>query len=323
MFPITACSLLSRRAQSHFKRHLHKPFVKIVEVGPRDGLQNEPTHVPTDVKIEFINKLSESGLQSIEVTSFVSPKWVPQMGDNSEVFTKIDKKPSISYPVLVPNVKGLEAAVSVGAKEIAVFASASEGFSRKNTNCSTQEGVNRIKEIVEKTKSLGKTLKIRGYISCVVGCPYDGYIQPKAVTTICESLLNLGCYEISLGDTIGVGTRSTMEKMIKDLLKITSADKLAIHCHDTYGQALVNICTAIELGIKVVDSSVSGLGGCPYAAGATGNVASEDLVYMLHGMGAETGIDLKKLISAGHFISEKINKPTASRVNKAMYKKYF
>ncbi|EFA11247.2 hydroxymethylglutaryl-CoA lyase, mitochondrial [Tribolium castaneum] len=323
MFANTVRSLLPRRAQSHFKRNLHKPFVKIVEVGPRDGLQNEPTHVPTDVKIEFINKLSETGLQSIEVTSFVSPKWVPQMGDNTEVFTKIAKKPSISYPVLVPNVKGLEAAVSVGAKEIAVFASASEGFSRKNTNCSTQEGVNRIKEIVEKTKSLDSTLRIRGYISCVVGCPYDGYIQPKAVTTICESLLSLGCYEISLGDTIGVGTRSTMEKMIKDLLKITSADKLAIHCHDTYGQALVNICTALDLGIRVVDSSVSGLGGCPYAAGATGNVASEDLVYMLHGMGAETGVDLKKLISAGHFISEKIKKPTASRVNKAMYKKYF
>lgn len=213
--------------------------------------------------------------------------------------------------------------VSAGAKEIAVFASASEGFSRKNTNCSTQEGINRIKEILEKIKDLDTSLKIRGYISCVVGCPYDGYIQPKAVTTACESLLKLGCYEISLGDTIGVGTRLTMEKMIKDLLKITSADKLAIHCHDTYGQALVNICTALELGIKVVDSSVSGLGGCPYAAGATGNVASEDLVYMLHGMGAETGVDLKKLIDAGHFISEKINKPTASRVNKAMYKKYF
>ncbi|RZB39475.1 hydroxymethylglutaryl-CoA lyase, mitochondrial [Asbolus verrucosus] len=245
------------------------------------------------------------------------------MGDNTEVFTKINKKPSISYPVLVPNVKGLESALSVGVKEIAVFGSASEGFSQKNTNCSMQEGMNRIKEVVVKAQSLKQDLKIRGYISCVVGCPYDGPIQPKAVTNICEFLLNLGCYEISLGDTIGVGTKTTVENMLKDLLKITSADKLAIHCHDTYGQALVNICTALDYGIRVVDSSVSGLGGCPYAVGATGNVATEDLVYMLHGLGAETGVDLKKIIDAGNYISEKINKPTASRVNKALYKKYF
>ena len=211
----------------------------------------------------------------------------------------------------------------MGAKEIAVFGSASEGFARKNTNCSAEEALDRIKEIVNKSQILDDTLKIRGYISCVVGCPYDGHIKPEAVTKVCEFLLSLGCYEVSLGDTIGVGTKSTVEPMLKDLLKITTADKLAIHCHDTYGQALVNICTALEHGIKVVDSSVSGLGGCPYAVGATGNVATEDLVYMLHGLGAETGVDLKKLIDAGHYISEKINKPTASSVNKALYKKYF
>jgi hydroxymethylglutaryl-CoA lyase len=319
----TTRTFLLRTANSQIKRDLHKPFVRIVEVGPRDGLQNEPVHVPADVKVEFINKLSETGLQNIEVTSFVSPKWIPQMGDNIEVFTKINKKPSVSYSVLVPNVKGLEAAVSVGAKEIAVFATPTEGFSRKNTNCSPEEGFNRIREIVDKMKSLDLNLKVRGYISCVVGCPYDGYVKPKLITSTCELLLNLGCYEVSLGDTIGVGTKSTVEAMLKDLLKLTVADKLAIHCHDTYGQALVNICTALDHGVRVVDSSVSGLGGCPYAVGATGNVSTEDLVYMLHGLGAETGVDLKKLIDAGHFISEKLNKPTDSRVNKALYKKYF
>ncbi|CAH0562585.1 unnamed protein product [Brassicogethes aeneus] len=295
--------------------------VRIVEVGPRDGLQNEPVHVPTNVKINLINKLSETGLQTIEVTSFVSPKWVPQMADNTKVFSGILRKKNISYPVLVPNKQGLESAISVGAEEVAVFASASEGFSRKNTNCSTQEGLKRIREVVDEAKK--NNLKIRGYVSCVVGCPYDGHVKPNEVSKVTEALLDLGCYEISLGDTIGVGTKQSTHKMIKDLLTITSPEKLAIHCHDTYGQALVNICTALDLGITVVDSSVSGLGGCPYARGATGNVATEDLIYMLHGMGVETGVDLKKVVEAGHYISEFIKKPNASRVNNALYTKYF
>ncbi|CAH1153520.1 unnamed protein product [Phaedon cochleariae] len=295
--------------------------IRIVEVGPRDGLQNEPVNVPSDIKIQFINKLSETGLKTIEVTSFVSAKWVPQMGDNTKVYSGITKKDYISYPVLVPNVKGMEEALKVGVKEVAVFASASEGFSRKNTNCSTQEGINRIIELMKIAKD--HNIKIRGYISCVVGCPYDGIINTASVAGVAEALLSNGCYEVSLGDTIGVGTRKTIENLLKDLLKITTADKLAMHCHDTYGQALVNICTALEHGITVVDSSVSGLGGCPYARGATGNVATEDLVYMLHGMGMETGVDLKKLIETGRFISDFLKKDSASRVNKTLYSKYF
>ncbi|KAJ8934845.1 hypothetical protein NQ314_013115 [Rhamnusium bicolor] len=298
----------------------NRSFVRIVEVGPRDGLQNEPVNVPTKVKIEFIDKLSETGLKSIEVTSFVSPKWVPQMKDSAEVYSGIKKRDDISYPVLVPNVKGMESAMKVGVKEIAVFASASEGFSQKNTNCSTQEGINRIKEIID--IAIKANIKVRGYISCVVGCPYDGQVHPSSVTKVTEALLSHGCYEISLGDTIGVGTRATIESLIKDLLNITTADKLAIHCHDTYGQALVNICIALEYGIRVVDSSVSGLGGCPYARGATGNVATEDLVYMLNGMGIDTGIDLKKLVEVGRYITDFIKKATCSKVNNALYSKY-
>ncbi|XP_022915626.2 hydroxymethylglutaryl-CoA lyase, mitochondrial [Onthophagus taurus] len=298
----------------------HSSFVRIVEVGPRDGLQNETTTVPTDAKIELINKLSDTGLKTIEVTSFVSPKWVPQMGDNLKVFTGITKKRGISYPVLVPNTKGLAQAIAAGAEEIAVFASASDGFSMKNVNCSAEEGVNRIKAVTDEAKK--NNLKIRGYVSCVVGCPYDGDVKPSAVTKVTEALLNLGCYEVSLGDTIGVGTRNKIQNMVKDVLNVANPNQLAIHCHDTYGQALVNVLTALEMGITVADSSVAGLGGCPYAKGATGNVATEDLVYMLHGLGAQTGIDLKQLVKIGHFISEIINKPPASRVNNALYKKY-
>ncbi|KAJ8923781.1 hypothetical protein NQ315_010363 [Exocentrus adspersus] len=294
-FTITKILLRKSSIQhlKQLKQYLHNTSsVRIVEVGPRDGLQNESVTVPTNVKIKLIDKLSDTGLKTIEVTSFVSPKWVPQMGDNVDVYSGITKRDGVSYPVLVPNAKGLESAMQVGVKEIAVFASASEGFARKNTNCSIEEGLDRIKDLVSIAKP--ENLKIRGYVSCVVGCPYDGEIQPSAVTKVTEMLLSLGCYEISLGDTIGVGTQNTIRNMIKDLLTITTPQKLAIHCHDTYGQALVNICTSLEYGIKVIDSSVSGLGGCPYAKGATGNVATEDLVYMLQGMGVETGVDLKK-----------------------------
>ncbi|KAK4872162.1 hypothetical protein RN001_016286 [Aquatica leii] len=309
----------NRTILSSFRKFSQKTAieVKIVEVGPRDGLQNEKKIVPTHVKVDFINKLSRTGLKSIEVTSFVSPKWVPQMGDNTEVFKTIDKLPGICYPVLVPNTLGLESAIAVGAKEIAVFASASEGFSRKNTNCSIEVGIQRIKQVINVAEK--QNIKIRGYISCVVGCPYDGFIKPSEVAKLSEILLSLGCYEISLGDTIGVGTKTTIDNMIRSVLSVASADQIAIHCHDTYGQALANICTAFDAGVKVADSSVSGLGGCPYAKGASGNVATEDLVYMLHGLGANTGVDLNQLIDIGQFISKAIDKPTGSKVNKALY----
>ncbi|XP_066140035.1 hydroxymethylglutaryl-CoA lyase, mitochondrial isoform X2 [Euwallacea fornicatus] len=296
-----------------------KSCVRIVEVGPRDGLQNEPMQVPTEIKIDLINRLSETGLKTIEVTSFVSPKWVPQMADNSKVFEGILKKPDISYPVLVPNLKGLEAAVKVGAKEIAVFLSASEGFSKKNINCTVEESLAAAKTVIATAKN--QTLRVRGYVSCVVGCPYDGYVKPAAVSRVAECLLNYGCYELSLGDTIGVGSKNSIENMLHDVLQIISPDKLAIHCHDTYGQGLVNICTALDRGITVVDASVAGLGGCPYAKGATGNVATEDLVYMLHGCGVDTNVDLKKLVNVGRFISDFLKRPPLSKVNNAMFSK--
>ncbi|XP_030748374.1 hydroxymethylglutaryl-CoA lyase, mitochondrial [Sitophilus oryzae] len=295
----------------------NKSYIRIVEVGPRDGLQNEPINIPTNIKIELINRLSETGLKNIEVTSFVSPKWVPQMADNEEVFKGIVKKDDISYPVLVPNLIGLNSALDAGVKEIAVFLSASEGFSKKNTNCSIEEGISRVKPVI--SKALENKIKVRGYVSCIVGCPYDGHIKPSAVSKVVEALLSLGCYEISLGDTIGIGTKITIENMLYDLLSFTTPDKLAIHCHDTYGQGLVNIYTAIERGITVVDASVAGLGGCPYAKGATGNVSTEDLVYMLHGLGAETGVNLDKLIRTGRYISDFLGRPPVSKVNNALY----
>ncbi|KAF5290667.1 hypothetical protein FQR65_LT01957 [Abscondita terminalis] len=305
---------------SNFRKFSQKTetAVRIVEVGPRDGLQNEKTIVPTQTKIEFINKLSQTGLRSIEVTSFVSPKWVPQMGDNAEVFKKIDKQSDVSYPVLVPNMLGLESAVPVGVKEIAVFVAASEGFSKKNINCSIEEALKRTKQVT--TAAQKENIKIRAYISCVVGCPYDGFVKPSEVTKLTENLLSLGCYEISLGDTIGVGTKTTIDNMLRSVLSVARSDQIAIHCHDTYGQALVNICAALDVGVTVVDSSVSGLGGCPYAKGASGNVATEDLVYMLQGLGVNTGVHLNRLIEVGQFISKAIDRPTGSKVNTAMYK---
>lgn len=309
--------LFSRNIYSNLKLIRNESQIRIVEVGPRDGLQNEAVNVPTDVKIELINKLSKTGLQTIEVTSFVSPKWIPQMADNAKVFSGITKKSNITYPVLVPNLQGLDSALKVGVKEIAVFLSASEGFSKKNTNCTVQEGIDRITDVIKKAKE--NDLKVRGYISCVVGCPYDGHVKPSSVSRVAEALISHGCYELSLGDTIGVGTKITIENMLYDLMNMTSPDKLAIHCHDTYGQALVNVCIALDKGITVVDSSVAGLGGCPYAKGATGNVATEDLVYMLHGLGAKTGVDLKTLIRAGRYISDFFNRPPMSKVNNALY----
>ncbi|XP_055642104.1 hydroxymethylglutaryl-CoA lyase, mitochondrial [Toxorhynchites rutilus septentrionalis] len=290
--------------------------VRIVEVGPRDGLQNEPKLLPTATKIELINALSETGLRVIEVTSFVSAKWVPQMGDNSEVFKGINKLSGISYPVLTPNLKGFQSAIAAGAEEVAVFGAASESFTKKNVNCTIAESLARFQDVMDAAKK--EQVKVRGYVSTVVGCPYEGHIKPAAVIRVVDKLLEMGCYEISLGDTIGVGTPGSFSKMLREVTKIAPVNMLAVHCHDTYGQALPNILTALDFGIGVVDASVSGLGGCPYARGASGNAATEDVVYMLHGLGIDTGIDLQKLVNVGKFICEKLGRQSESKINRAM-----
>ena len=291
-------------------------FVKIVEVGPRDGLQNEKHIIPTQIKIELINRLSKSGLSVIETTSFVSPKWVPQMGDNYEVLKGIKKYPNISYPVLTPNIKGFEDAIEAGGMEVAIFAAASESFSLKNINCTIEESLERFKPVLDAAKD--KNIKVRGYVSCVLGCPYEGEIDPKMVTWVTEQLLQRGCYEISLGDTIGVGTAGSMDTLLKEVLTVATPDQIAVHCHDTYGQALSNILMALQHGISTVDSSISGLGGCPYAKGASGNVATEDVLYMLEGLGIDTGVDLFKLLKASAYISSNLGKLTNSKVTRAL-----
>lgn len=290
--------------------------VKIVEVGARDGLQNEKIILPTEIKTRFIDKLSLTGLSTIEAGSFVSKRWVPQMADGKEVYKNIKKQTNISYPILIPNVQGLEAALEVGVKEIAVFGAASEGFSQKNTNCSIDEGISRIEKVVR--IALENNLKVRGYVSCVIKCPYDGDVEPKKVAELSSILYNMGCYEISLGDTIGAGTPQTMRRMLNEVLKKVPIDALAVHCHDTYGQALVNILTALQLGVSVVDASVSGLGGCPYAEGASGNVATEDVVYMLDGMKIKTGVDLMKLLDAGEYVCQQLHRKPNSKVARAL-----
>jgi hydroxymethylglutaryl-CoA lyase len=289
--------------------------VKIVEVSPRDGLQNETMIIPTDVKIDFINRLSETGLSAIEVTSFVSPKWIPQLADNEIVFQTIFKKDAIQYPVLVPNRQGLERALRVGVKEIAIFCTPSEQFSQHNTNCSVAESLNRIQDLMPIAKE--NNLRVRGYLSCVLGCPYEGEISPAAVADLAEKLIALGCYEISLGDTIGVGTPVKTQKLLQTVMRKVPCEKLAVHFHDTHGQALVNIYAALECGVAVVDSALSGLGGCPYAKGASGNVATEDVVYMLDGMGIQTGVDLQKLIAISYFISNYLQREPRSKVSLA------
>ncbi|XP_051942463.1 hydroxymethylglutaryl-CoA lyase, mitochondrial [Hippocampus zosterae] len=292
--------------------------VKIVEVGPRDGLQNEKTIVPTETKIHLIDMLSESGLSVVEATSFVSPKWVPQMADQVEVLKGIYRKPGVSYPVLTPNLKGFQAAVKAGASEIAIFGAASEQFSKKNINCSVDESLRRFDEVVKAATEAG--VPVRGYVSCVLGCPYEGKVRPEKVAHVAKRLYSMGCYEISLGDTIGVGTPGSMQEMLAVVSREVPVDALAVHCHDTYGQALANILVALQMGVSVVDSSVSGLGGCPYAQGASGNVATEDLVYMLHGLGIHTGVDLTKLMDAGAFICRSLNRKTSSKVAQATCK---
>ncbi|KAL0099585.1 hypothetical protein PUN28_019776 [Cardiocondyla obscurior] len=296
-------------------------FVKIVEVGPRDGLQNEKKIVPMEVKVEFINRLSSTGLRSIEATSFVSPKWVPQMADNSRVFGEINKKDGVSYPVLVPNLKGLESAVAAGVKEIAVFGAASETFSKTNTNCSIKDSVKNFKTVVEEAKKHG--IKSRGYISCIVGCPYEGETKPSVTAYLASVMLDLGCYEVSLGDTIGVGSPRKIKRVLNELRHVSFNDMTcyALHCHDTYGQALVNVHTGLNDGIRVFDSSVAGLGGCPYAAGASGNVATEDLLYFLREEGLETGVDFDKVVEIGDYISKELGRVNQSKVGVAMLAK--
>ncbi|WP_377810483.1 hydroxymethylglutaryl-CoA lyase [Azospirillum sp. A29] len=290
-------------------------FVRMVEVGPRDGLQNEKSMVPTAVKVELVNRLSDAGLGVVEAASFVSPKWVPQMGDSAEVLAGIARKPGVRYAALTPNLKGLEGALAARADEVAVFGAASESFSQKNINCSIAESLDRFAPVMEQAKAAG--VPVRGYVSCVLGCPYEGKIAPKAVADVAERLFAMGCYEISLGDTIGTGTPTKAQAMIAAVAERVPVDKIAVHFHDTYGQALANILAALQMGVAVVDSSVAGLGGCPYAKGASGNVASEDVLYMLNGLGIETGVDLDRLIAAGAFISDAIGRPTASKVARA------
>lgn len=286
--------------------------VRIVEVGPRDGLQNEKQIVPPDIKIEFIRRLAESGLKTIEATAFVSPKWVPQMADHAEVLRALPQGQGISYPVLVPNMRGFEAAVAAGAREVAVFAAASETFSQRNINCSIAESLERFAPVFGAAR--GANIRVRGYVSCVLGCPYEGQVAPAKVAEVAAELYERGCYEVSLGDTIGVGTPERTRELIEAVACSVPIHALAGHFHDTYGQALANIYAAFLAGVGVFDASVSGLGGCPYAPGAAGNVATEDLLYMLNGMGIETGVNLDRLISAGAFICDKLGRPTKSRV---------
>jgi len=288
----------------------------MVEVGPRDGLQNEPDPVPTATKIELIERLAASGLRVVEAGAFVSPKWIPQMADSAAVLAGLRRRRGVSYPVLVPNMKGYEAAIAAKAEEIAVFAAVSEQFSRRNINCSIAESIDRFAPVAAAARKDG--IRVRGYVSCVLGCPYEGAVAPTKVVEVSARLLELGCYEVSLGDTIGVGTPGKAQAMIEVVAAKLPRERLAVHFHDTYGQALANILAALECGIAVVDSSVAGLGGCPYAPGASGNVASEDVLYMLEGLGIETGVDMGKLAAAGRFISDALGRPTASKVGRAL-----
>lgn len=289
--------------------------VRIVEVGARDGLQNEKTIVPTATKIELIDRLSATGLQAIEATSFVSPKWIPQLADAREVFEGITRKPGVSYPVLVPNLQGYERAREVGAVEVAIFTAASEAFNRKNVNASIDESIARFEPVFERARADG--VKVRGYVSTVLGCPYQGDVPVAEVVRVAKRLHDLGCYEVSLGDTIGIGTPSKARAMLRAVSACVPMSALAVHFHDTRGQALANILTCLEEGVAVVDSSVSGTGGCPYAKGATGNVATEDVVYMLEGMDIATGVDLPSLIEAGLWLSDQLGRATSSRVARA------
>ena len=292
---------------------------RVVEVGPRDGLQNEKQPVPTAIKLELIERLAAAGLRDIEVTSFVSPKWVPQMADHVKVMRGLKRRPGVNYPVLTPNLKGFDAAIAEGASEVAVFAAASEGFSRKNINCSIDESIDRFVPVMDAAKQKG--VKVRGYVSCVVACPYDGVIAPEKVAYVAARLHELGCYEVSLGDTIGVGTPGSVQRMLEEVAAKVPVECLAGHYHDTYGMAIANVHASYQFGVRVFDSSVAGLGGCPYAKGATGNVATEDVVYLLHGLGASTGVDLDALVDCGAWISAQLGRDNGSRVGRAVLAK--
>jgi hydroxymethylglutaryl-CoA lyase len=291
-------------------------WVKIVEMGPRDGLQNEPGEVATSVKLELIERLADAGLRSVEATAFVSPKWVPQMADHTEVLERIRRKPGVSYPVLTPNLKGFQAALAAGATEVAIFGAASEAFSRKNINCSIAESLERFRPVAEAARHAD--VKVRGYVSCVLGCPYEGEVAPARVAEVAGALYDMGCYEVSLGDTIGVGTPGKTKAMLEACTARVPLERLAGHYHDTYGQALANIYASLELGVRTFDASVAGLGGCPYAVGASGNVATEDVVYMLHGLAMDTGIDLERLVEIGQWISGVLGKESASKAGRAL-----
>ncbi|WP_250461540.1 hydroxymethylglutaryl-CoA lyase [Microbulbifer litoralis] len=290
--------------------------VKMVEVGPRDGLQNEKREIDVATRVSLIDRLSAAGLPVIEAGSFVSPKWVPQMAASDEVLAGIQRKPGTVYSALTPNMKGYERAIAAGADEVAVFGAASESFTQKNINCSIEESLERFRPLLERAQKDG--IRVRGYVSCVLGCPYEGDIDPARVAEVSSALMEMGCYEISLGDTIGVGTPEAARRMIGAVAAKVPLEKLAVHFHDTFGQALANIYAALQMGVAVVDSAVAGLGGCPYAQGASGNVASEDVLYLLNGLGIETGVDLQLLADAGNFISHKLDRDSNSRVARAL-----
>ena len=290
--------------------------VKIVEVGPRDGLQNEKQAIDTATKVALIARLGASGLKTIEATAFVSPKWVPQMADNAEVMHQITRLNGVTYPVLTPNLKGLEAALATGVTEVAVFAAASEAFSQKNINCSIAESIERFVPVIESAREHG--VAVRGYVSTVVGCPYQGDVPPEKVAEVSKALFDLGCYEISLGDTIGVGTPLKVQTMLAEVSKAVPMDKLAGHFHNTYGMAIANIYASLQMGMAVFDASVAGLGGCPYAKGASGNVATEDVVYLLNGLGIDSGVDLTSLVETAVWVSAQLGRAPASNVAKAL-----
>ncbi len=290
--------------------------IRLVEVGPRDGLQNEKTLVPLATKVELVNRLSDTGLSVVEAGAFVSPKWVPQMADSADVMRAITRKADVAYPVLVPNEKGLEAALAVGVTEVAVFGAASEAFSQKNINCSIAESLDRFRPVVDQARAAG--VRVRGYVSCVLGCPYEGAIDPGKVANVAAELMGMGCYEVSLGDTIGVGNSRSARAMLRRVAEDVPMGRIALHFHDTYGQALANILACLEMGARVIDSAVAGLGGCPYAKGASGNVATEDVLYMLNGMGLSTGVDLDQLAAIGDWISGELGRPNGSKVGRAL-----
>lgn len=289
--------------------------VRLVEVGPRDGLQNERQPIATATKVELIARLGQAGLKAIEATAFVSPKWVPQMADSAAVMGALERLPGVAYPVLTPNLKGFEAAVAAGAREVAVFGAASESFSQKNINCSVTESLKRFEPLLAVAEQAD--VRVRGYVSCVLGCPYEGAIQPEAVAAVAGALFDMGCYEISLGDTIGVGTPEAAKRLIETVSARVPLERLAGHYHDTYGMAIANIYASLQCGVTVFDASVAGLGGCPYAQGASGNVATEDVVYLLNGLGVAAGVDLDALIECAWWISAALGRPPASKVARA------